>query len=131
MFRSNNTRSGRPVAFKTNLTSWQVKQPAPSVTAALQSEKKIVLYGAVEDSKQPNPNLVPVVAAMDRGVLSGLNVVFYTRGSSGTGRSMQGEELLLLRRLAAKGANVVFCCEFSLITIEQQLALALHADVVS
>jgi hypothetical protein len=130
VFRSNNTRSGKAVAFKTNLTSWQVKQPAPSVTAALQSEKKIVLYGAAEDSKQPNPNLVPVVAAMERGVLSGLNVVFYTRGSSGTGRSMQGEELLL-RRLAAEGANVVFCCEFSLITIEQQLALALHADVVS
>lgn len=134
VFWSNSNSSGRPGAFKNNLTSWQVKQPAPSTTAALQIENKIVLYGGAEGKQQPNPDLVPVTmtgaATVDRGPLSGLNIVFYTRGNSGTGRSMQGEELLL-RRLAAEGANVVYCCEFSLITIEQQLALALHADVVS
>ena len=126
------TGSGSPVAFRTNLTSWQVQQSTASVTAALQSDRKIALYGGAEgdSNKQPNSGPVPVVAVTDRGPLYGLNVVFYTRGSSGSGRSMQGEDLLL-RRLAAEGANVVYCCEFSLITIEQQLALALHADVVS
>jgi len=58
-----------------------------------------------------------------------LKVVLYTRGSSGKGRSMKQEDLLLKGLLAA-GANAVLCCDFGSTTLEDQLAFAIHADVV-
>jgi len=63
------------------------------------------------------------------GQLRGLNIVFFTRGSSGRGRTMQGEELLL-QRLLKEGARAVLCCDFNAVTAADQLALAVHADVI-
>lgn len=60
----------------------------------------------------------------------GLRVVFFTRGSSGKGRSMKGEELIV-HRLTALGAKVALCCDYSRATLEEQLAYAVNADVVS
>ena len=60
---------------------------------------------------------------------SGLKIVYFTRGSSGKGRTMQGEASLV-RALRDRGARVLFCCDFSKATLEDQLAYAIHADVV-
>ena len=60
----------------------------------------------------------------------GLRVVLYTRGNSGKGRTMQGEDKLL-RALASAGATTVLCCDFSHSSMEDQIAYAAHADVVS
>lgn len=98
-----------------NFTTWNIHNKS-----ALMMNSKISLYGQ-------SGSLQPVAVS---GPLEGLNVVFYTRGSSGSGRSMQNEELLL-QRLVTEGARVAYCCDFATISIEQQLALAIHADVVS
>ena len=58
-----------------------------------------------------------------------LKIVIYSRGSSGKGRSMQGEDLLL-KGLQEEGAAVVMCCDFERTSLEDQLSFALHADVV-
>jgi hypothetical protein len=63
------------------------------------------------------------------GELKGLKVVLFSRGTSGKGRSMQGEDLLV-KALNSRGAQTVICCDFSKATLEQQLAYAWHADVV-
>jgi hypothetical protein len=58
-----------------------------------------------------------------------LNVVIFSRGTSGKGRSMSGENLIQ-SALESLGANVMLCCDFSTTTLETQLSLAAHADVV-
>lgn len=59
-----------------------------------------------------------------------LRVVLYSRGTSGKGRSMQGEDLII-KALTLHGAEAAICCDFSRSTLEEQLAYAVHADVVS
>jgi hypothetical protein len=58
-----------------------------------------------------------------------LNVVIYTRGSSGVGRTIAGEDKLR-DRLNQLGARALVCCDFGSITLAQQLGYAVHADVV-
>lgn len=58
-----------------------------------------------------------------------LNVVIYTRGSSGVGRTIQGEELLR-DRLIALGARATICCDFRKTTLAEQLGYAVHADAI-
>lgn len=58
-----------------------------------------------------------------------LNVVIYTRGSSGVGRTIQGEELLR-DRLIALGARATICCDFRKISLAEQLGYAIHADAI-
>ena len=65
----------------------------------------------------------------DSTPFSGLKVVLYTRGTSGRGRSIAGEQLIV-DRLTALGARVAVCCDYNSASLEQQLALAAHADVV-
>lgn len=60
----------------------------------------------------------------------GLKIVFFTRGSSGKGRTMQ-REASLVQALRDHGALVLFCCDFSKATLQDQLSYAVHADVVS
>lgn len=59
-----------------------------------------------------------------------LRVVIYTRGSSGQGRTIQNEALLG-SELMARGAEVMHCCDFGKVGLEQQLYIASQADVVS
>lgn len=59
-----------------------------------------------------------------------LRIVVYSRGSSGKGRSMKGEELLV-SALQQRGAAATLCCDFGRLTLDQQLSYAVHADVVS
>lgn len=59
-----------------------------------------------------------------------LRVVIYTRGSSGQGRTIQNEALLA-SELTARGAEVMHCCDFGKVGLEQQLYIASQADVVS
>eukprot|EP01038_Epipyxis_sp_PR26KG_P016138 gene16138-21935_t len=58
-----------------------------------------------------------------------LAVVVYTRGNTGKGRTMRDENKLV-DRLQLAGANVIFCCDFSKVSLDQQLAYAIHADVI-
>ena len=58
-----------------------------------------------------------------------LNVLFISRGESGVGRTLAGERVIadVLKNL---GANVVHVFPSSYVSLNTQLALALHADVV-
>lgn len=58
-----------------------------------------------------------------------LRVVLYTRGNSGKGRSIQNEELIV-EALSRLGAVAAICCDFSSITLEEQIAFSYHSDVV-
>lgn len=81
---------------------------------------------------QPGASTVPPATASSAGnqTLPPLNIVVYSRGSSGKGRSMKGEELLVTA-LAGRGATAFLCCDFAKVSIDQQLSYAMHADVVS
>lgn len=59
-----------------------------------------------------------------------IKAVLFTRGTSGHGRSIAKEQLLV-DALMARGAAVFFCCDFSQTTLEEQLHVVLQADVVS
>jgi hypothetical protein len=61
---------------------------------------------------------------------SPLRVVLYTRGNSGRGRSI-GNEQLLVQALESRGALVLHCCDFGRVSLEEQLYIAVNADVVS
>ena len=61
-----------------------------------------------------------------------LNIVLYTRGSSGVGRSMAGETHIA-EALRGLGARVEICCDFRApggVSLELLLGYATHADVV-
>lgn len=58
-----------------------------------------------------------------------LKIVIYTRGSTGKGRSIQGEEHLV-KALQDAGALVSLCCDYSKATLVDQISYAYHADVV-
>ncbi len=59
-----------------------------------------------------------------------LNIVYYTRGTSGSGRSMKDEQLLI-NALSEAGANVIFCCDnFDHVTYVNQISYAYYADVM-
>lgn len=59
-----------------------------------------------------------------------LRVVLFSRGESGKGRSMQGESMLI-EKLKQLGILAVSCCDFEKTSMEDQIAFAYHADVVS
>lgn len=59
-----------------------------------------------------------------------MKIVVYSRGSSGKGRTMANEQLLVTA-LQSKGADAFLCCDFSTTTLYQQLYYAYHADIVS
>lgn len=59
-----------------------------------------------------------------------MRVVLYTRGSSGRGRTIQNE-LLLVQAFKERGAEAFICCDFGSTSLEQQLYYAYHADLVS
>jgi hypothetical protein len=59
-----------------------------------------------------------------------LKAIVYTRGSSGKGRTIQNEHMLV-QALRSRGAEVFICCNFANTSLEQQLYYALHADIVS
>eukprot|EP01031_Cornospumella_fuschlensis_P030118 gene30118-36383_t len=58
-----------------------------------------------------------------------LRIVIYTRGSSGQGRTIQNEALLA-SELMSRGAEVMHCCDFGKVGLEQQLYIASQADVI-
>lgn len=93
------------------------KLPVPVEFAAKASSRRLEI-----DSNQDQS----VNSGLDFG---GLKIVYFTRGSSGKGRTMQGEASLV-QELRDRGALVVFCCDFSKATLEDQLSMAVHADVV-
>jgi hypothetical protein len=58
-----------------------------------------------------------------------LKVVLFTRGSSGRSRSI-GKEDLLIKALRQRGVDVVRCCDFTKVSLEQQLYYSLNADIL-
>ena len=59
-----------------------------------------------------------------------LNIVYYTRGTSGRGRSLKNERLLI-NALNESGANVIFCCDnFDRVPYVTQISYAYYADVL-
>jgi hypothetical protein len=58
-----------------------------------------------------------------------MNVVIYSRGSTGLGRSIPGEAALR-GHLAGLGARAVICCDFNNVSLAQQLGYAVHADAI-
>jgi len=60
-----------------------------------------------------------------------LNVVYFTRGNSSEGRSMQNEQLITEALNDSGWANAQLCCDYQKPdSFSEQLALAYHADVV-
>ncbi len=60
---------------------------------------------------------------------SGLKVVIFSRGSSGKGRSMRGEQLIV-KAFKSAGALAAFCCDYEKTSLEDQLSYAYYADAV-
>lgn len=58
-----------------------------------------------------------------------LNIIVYTRGNSGKGRTMR-DEGLIVNALQRHGANAFLCCNFANTSLEQQLYYAYQADVI-
>jgi hypothetical protein len=58
-----------------------------------------------------------------------LKVVLFTRGTTGKGRSMKGEDKLL-QSLFFSGAVSSWCCNFESTPLAEQIAFAYHADVI-
>lgn len=59
-----------------------------------------------------------------------LNVVIFSRGSSGNGRTIARETLLRDHLRDKLGARAVICCDFKLVSFEEQLGYAAYADVI-
>lgn len=58
-----------------------------------------------------------------------LNIVLFTRGNSGFGRSIKGEDLLV-EKFRSLGAIATICCDFASSTLEEQIAHAYYADII-
>ena len=58
-----------------------------------------------------------------------IKIVLYTRGDSGTGRSIANERYLI-SKLQSYGATAVICCDYNHMSLDEQVAYAYHADVV-
>ena len=71
-----------------------------------------------------------LIASGSRKEMHPLRVTLYSRGSSGKGRSMKGEDLLA-STLRDKGALVVHLSDFGSLSLDQQLSYAIHSDLVS
>jgi hypothetical protein len=109
-----------PIEFK------QVNQPhsydADNSNNGIFSENKMNKHTLLNQSLNLNHNKFPKKYGY-------LNIVYYTRGDSGRGRSIQNE-FILVNELKSYGARVVFCCDFKHTSLENQLSYALYADVV-
>lgn len=71
-----------------------------------------------------------LIASGSRKELHPLRVTLYSRGNSGKGRTMKGEDLLA-RTLREMGALVAHLSDFGALTLDQQLSYAIHSDLVS
>ena len=58
-----------------------------------------------------------------------INIVLYSRGYKGLGRSIANERYLI-SKLQSYGATAVICCDYIHMSLEEQIAYAYHADVV-
>ncbi len=58
-----------------------------------------------------------------------LNIAFFTRGDSSSGRSIKNEEAIV-SALLARGAHATLCCNFKTMTLKEQLGFGVYADVV-
>lgn len=58
-----------------------------------------------------------------------MRISLYTRGSSGRGRTIQGEDKLI-EHLNSLGAIATICCDFSKTSMEDQIGYAYYADAV-
>ena len=59
-----------------------------------------------------------------------MNIVYYTRGTSGRGRTLRDEQVIL-NYLRDAGANVVFCCDdFDNVPYVNQISYAYYADIM-
>jgi len=70
-----------------------------------------------------------LTVATERGDRRPMNIVIYSRGNAGGGRSI-GNETLLQNRLRGLGARAIICCNFANVTVTQQLGYGVHADVI-
>lgn len=115
-----------PEEFRVDIT---YPSSSTSSNSTLKSIKTSTRHLSIVSPSQLFPNLQQQYSK-EFDLLQGLKIVLFTRGNSGRGRSIQGEELIIsaLRKL---GAKVASCCEFAVASLETQLAYAAHADVVS
>lgn len=58
-----------------------------------------------------------------------MNIVLYSRGLSGKGRSMKGEDKLI-QAMSKAGGNAIMCSDYDKLGFEGQIAHAYHADVI-
>lgn len=58
-----------------------------------------------------------------------LKAIVFSRGTSGRGRTI-GREALLVQVLQQRGVQVFICCDYTNTSLEQQLYSAAHADMV-
>lgn len=94
------------------LQMYDIKVPAPFTAAAAEFKDRQSL-----------------IASGSRKEMHPLRVTLYSRGSSGKGRSIKGEDLLV-NALRAKGALVAHLSDFGALSLDQQLSFAIHSDLV-
>jgi hypothetical protein len=120
-------RDGKRIAGNNTRQMTPLTLTSTTVSRTTSSRRRLDAISAKNDSLVRLNSSLPL--SERKSSFRGLRIVFYTRGSSGKGRSMQNE-VLLVRYLVERGAFVVFCCDFSSVALDQQLAYAAHADVV-
>lgn len=85
-------------------------------------------------AKSKMHNMVPSSESLTMPTSTGerrpMNIVIYSRGNAGGGRSI-GNETLLQDRLRSLGARAVICCDFAGgVTLIQQFGYGVHADAI-
>lgn len=116
-------RKGQKIQQRANDDSTEGLDPSARGTPA--NQRKINTLSVIAKS-----NLNTSTTAMShQQARRPMNVVIYTRGSSGVGRTIQGEELLR-DRLLALGARAAICCDFRKVSLSDQLGYAVHADAI-
>lgn len=96
------------------------------IQGTMKKEKRVAAKAKSSAVTSTSPSLTMVT---DAGEIRPMNVVIYSRGTAGGGRSI-GNETLLQDRLRSLGARAVICCDFAGVTVTQQLGYGVHADVI-
>jgi hypothetical protein len=130
--------------FISNIYRIPIPQPFLNLTDQLersreQTESSLSLAGADISapayynltSNSSGSSLVRHRLSENRFVIDGhpMRITLYTRGSSGRGRTIQGENKLM-EHLNSLGAIAAICCDFSKTSMEDQIGYAYYADAV-
>ena len=98
--------------------------PSPYLNIPYTDKNKEKIKNRAADS-----TTVSLTMATEAGNRRPMNIVIYSRGNAGGGRSI-GNETLLQDRLRGLGARAVICCDFAGVSVTQQLGYGVHADAI-